>query len=149
MKRRKGFTLLELSIVLAVIAIFTGGIFVVFRQSPRSALENASLQLRADMRYAQRRAIIDGQRIDIMLEPAHNRYRVRVVGGSWEEIRVVYFQDGVRLRGTNISGNNVEFLPRGTINGAGRIYLDNGRYSLYLTTLVSSGRVRISDTTVN
>ena len=70
--RSGGFTLLELIIALAIIMIAGSGIFLAFRQSNRRALQNASLQLQADLRYIQRRARIEGRNFTIVFEQANN-----------------------------------------------------------------------------
>ncbi|MCL2571431.1 MAG: GspH/FimT family pseudopilin [Defluviitaleaceae bacterium] len=145
MKNRKGFSLLELLIALGIITIVSGGVFLAFRQTPRRALNNASIQLQADLRYAQRRAIQEGRRIGIIFEPAHNRYRIMSTSPT-EEIRVVYFQGGVRLRQT-IPGARLDFLPRGTASSGFTISLSNGRYWQRLTATVSGGRIEIFDIT--
>ena len=143
-KARQGFTLIELTITLAVIVIVTGGVFLTFRQPNRRALENASLQLQADIRYAQRRAMIGGRQFDVLFEPAHNRYRVRYLNPI-QDIRVVYFTDGVQLRYSTLP--RLIFHPRGTPNRGFTITLSNGRYWQDLTVTVSGGRVRIFDAT--
>jgi len=146
MTKRKGFTLLELTIALAIIAIASGGIFLVFRQSPRRDLENASLQLQADIRYAQRRAIIEGRRIEVRINRYHYVIRYVNPGGVFGEIRTVYFQNGVHIRQTNT--NSIGFLPRGTVGGSGTLSLANARYEQNLTITVSGGRVEIKPITV-
>ena len=139
-KSKRGFTLLELTITLAIMAIVSGGVFLAFRQPDRRNLENASLQLQADLRYAQRRALIGGQPISVLFEPAHGRYRV-VAAYSEEEIRAVYFRDGVRLRYS--TRGELTFHTRGTPTGGFRIRLSNGRYWQELTSTVSGGRIEI------
>jgi len=144
--RNKGFTLLELLIALAIISIVSGGIFLAFRQSPRHNLESAVLQLQADIRYAQRRAIIEGQRVDVHIDLMENRYRIRLHGPNGiETIRTIYLQNGVSILQTNTV--RIEFLPRGTPRGEspGTVELINGRYRQYLTIIPSGGRVRIAE----
>jgi len=147
MKRRKGFTLLELVIALMIISIISGGLFLTFRQSPRQHLENASLQLQADIRYAQRRAIIEGRRVDVFISVIGNYYRVRLLDGpsGIEIIRTVHTQNGVHIMQSNVE--RIIYYPRGTPSGVspGTIELRNGRYRQHLTILPSGGRVRIGD----
>ena len=143
-KARSGFTLLELVIALSVIMIVTGGVFLAFRPSPRRALENASLQLQADIRYIQRRAIAEGRRFDISFERRENRYRILGIDNN-EDI-YVYFQNGVRLHALSIDSNVVGFLPRGTSSHSLTIELRvDGRYSQRSTILLSGGRVDIKE----
>jgi len=142
--RSKGFTLLELVIALAVISIISGGVFFAFRPTQQRNLQNASLQLQADLRYAQRRAIIEGRRFGVAFDLTANNYRI-VAENPRETIRTVYFQDGVRLR--YVTGARLNFLPRGTASSGFRIRLSNGDYWQQLTATVSGGRIRIFEIT--
>ena len=143
-RKTGGLSLLELLIALAILVIAATGIFFAFRQTDRRVLQNASLMLQADLRYAQRRAMAEGRRVGISFEPARNRYRIMAFD-SYEVIRTVYFQDGVRLR--HNSGPHLYFLPRGTASSGFRIRLSNGRYWQELTATVSGGRIKIFEIT--
>lgn len=140
-----GFTLLELTITLAVIVVISGGVFLAIRQPNRRALDNAALQLQADIRYAQRRALIGGQMYWVEFNRFDNMYRVMTMPN--EEIRRVYFQDGVRMVYVSVENfSQLRFHPRGTATGGFRVRLEHGRYSRDLTATVSGGRVRIQET---
>lgn len=144
-KNSGGFTIIELIIALAVIIIVTGAVFLAFRQPERRALEHASRQLQADIRYARRRAVIGGRPFAVFFEPAEGiggRYRVMALYPV-EEIRAVYFTDGVRLRYS--TSPQLVFHPRGTPTGGFSINLSS-RYGCYwqrLTSTVSGGRIEI------
>ena len=141
MKAKKGFTLIELTVALAIILAVTGGVLMRFRQNEHRVLNNASRTLQADLRYVQRRAMIEGRRYGVVLE----RYRYRVVSltGGTRTIRIVNFPDGVWLRST--THTQLEYLPRGTITSGSTIWLTTGTYSQRLTSIPSSGRIRIYD----
>jgi len=141
---KHGFTLLELIIALGIITIVIGGIFLTLRPSTRRDLENASLTLQADLRYSQRRAIMEGQRIGIHFEPHYNRYSI-ITGAPERVIRTVYLQNGVNLVET--SAPRLMFLPRGTASAGFRITLSNGDYWQRITATVSGGRIHIFDIT--
>ena len=141
-KTANGLTLIELVIVVGIIAIISTGVLVSFRGSEHRELQNASLALQADLRYAQRRAIMEGRRYGIIFEVQHNRYHI-VLDSPRQTIRTVYLQNGVRL--FEVSGPSLMFLPRGTASVGFRITLHNGSYSQQLTATVSGGRIRIFD----
>ena len=141
-KTTKGFTLIELAIVLGIMAIISTGVFVSFRGSERRELQNASLALQADLRYAQRRAIMEGRRYGIIFEVQHNRYHI-VLDSPRQTIRTIYLPNRVRL--LEVSGPSLMFLPRGTASSGFRITLHNGPYSQQLTATVSGGRIRSFD----
>ena len=144
MKPTSGLTLFELIIVLGIIAIVTTGIFVSMRGNEQRALENASLALQADIRYAQRRAIMEGRRIGINFSPANNSYSIMTQRPT-TTIRTVYLQSGVVLVET--SHDQLMFLPRGTASSAFRITLRNDAYWQRITATLSGGQVRIHDIT--
>ena len=142
-RKNGGFTLLELAVTLAVIVIVSSGVFLALRQPDRRAIDNAALQLQADIRYAQRLALMSGREHDVVFERAHNRYRIRELNPT-REIRSVYFQNGVRLRYTN--RNYISFQARGTASGSFTLTLESGRYSRQLTSTVSGGRIELRNT---
>ena len=143
-KNSSGFTLLELTIAMAVIMIVSGGIFLGTRGNNNAyrTLEAAALVLQADLRYAQRRAIMEGRRVGIFFEPAFNRYTL-ITQSPFSTIRTVYLQDGVVLEET--SHPRLMFLPRGTASSAFRITLNNDMYTQRITATLGGGQVRIHD----
>jgi len=139
-----GFTLLELIIALGIVAIVSGGLFLAFRQTERSALRNAALMLQADIRYAQRRAITEGRTVRILLEPrpGHDRDRY-VVNRGQRDSRIVYFENGINI----MFRQEFHFLPRGTPGGdLYTIVLRSERYQQNVTVGPVGGRVDISPT---
>jgi len=140
MSLKQGFTLLELVIALAVIAIVGATATLAFRPTPRRHLQNASLQLQADLRYTQRRAIMEGRRHGIIFDPWQSRYRIMAFN-PMEELRVVYLQNGVTLGSS--THNRLTFTPRGTASSGFSILLSSERYSQRLTATVSGGRIEI------
>jgi len=144
LKKTRGVTLLELAVVLAVIMVISGAVFIGISGNTNDyrTLHNAAVALQADMRYAQRRAVMEGRRFNVHFEPSLNRYSIVTWQPSREIHRIIYFQDGITLRLTSFDGDSIGFLPRGT-GVAGTIVLSNGRYWQKLTTTVSGGRVYI------
>lgn len=152
MKNNKtyGFTLLELVIVLGVMVVVSSAVVVGINQNSRRHLNNASLALQADLRYAQRRAIAEGRRFTVAFEPRQNRYHIMKEnhGSNMTIIRTIYFENGAQLVET--SHPTLSFLPRGTASSGFRINLRNGGYWQRTTATVSGGRIRVFDiTTIN
>jgi len=137
---KAGLTLIELVLVLGIISIMAVGVFVNVRANERRALENASLALQADLRYAQRRAIMEGRRHGVMFDLRYNRYRI-VVDRPRRTIRTVYLPEGITL--AEASGPSLMFLPRGTASAGFRVTLSSETYRQELTATVSGGRIRI------
>lgn len=144
MKKNSGITLLELTVALAVLMAVLGFVLISAggNNNQYRALHNAALQLQADMRYAQRLALMEGRRVGVSFEPELNRYSIITLCGGYAKHRTIYFQHGVRLRGTNYPMDRVMYLPRGTAI-PGTIILTNGPYWQEITTTLSGGQVRI------
>lgn len=138
-----GFSLLELAVVLGLVTIAMVGVVFAVRGNNQRELQQASLTLQADLRYTQRRAMLEGVRAGIVFEPAANRYHLMV---GHTHLRTVYLQGGVTLMGT-IGGTELMFLPRGTASSGFRIVLGSGGYSQHLTATVSGGRIQIWEIT--
>jgi Tfp pilus assembly protein FimT len=142
MKKNNGVTLLELVIVLAITMVVVGAVFIGARVNNNDyrALQNAAVMIQADLRYAQRRAVMEGQRFGVHFEPHHNRYHIVTMNP------VVFHRTvnlhGVNLRETNYPNNRVMYLPRGTAI-PGTIVLTNGNFRQEITTTLSGGQVRI------
>jgi type II secretory pathway pseudopilin PulG len=147
MKKRGGLTLLELTIAMAIFMVLVGAILIGTRGNNKDyrVLHNASRMLQADMRYAQRRAIMEGRRIGVHFNIADNSYSVvaAVSPTRVTALRTIHFPDGVDL--ASVSGNldnRIMFLPRGTAV-PGTILLRNGVYEQRITTTLGGGRVHI------
>jgi len=142
--KNKGFTLLELIIVTAVILALSGGVMMHFRGANRRYLQNSSLTLQADLRYAQRRAMMEGRRVGIQFEPRHNRYHIITLNPA-TILRTVYLENGVELYST--TGSRLMFLPRGTASAGFRIIKHNYPYWQHITATVSGGRIHVFNIT--
>ena len=77
MKRNRGFTLLELLLVVAIVAIVSGGVSLALRDSGQSALER------------------DGQRLAALLESARARSQASGVPVSWRSLPTGFAFDGL------------------------------------------------------
>lgn len=133
---------MELAVVMAVIMVLSAGFLLGFRQADNRALNNASLQLQADLRYAQRRAIIEGRSFGIVFELANNRYRV-VSSRPERTVQSVQLPASVSLM--EVSAQRIMFHPHGTPTAALRVILSQGNNTQRITATVSGGRIRVFD----
>ena len=139
MNKRKGFTLAELIITLAVMAILLGVIFftVSRRDTSYRKINAASDQILADIRYARQRAISEGRRVAIRFNRDSDFYEI-IYQFSDELIRKVYLPDGITIS----NGNTLGFLPRGTPSGGSSIDITSEHHRARISVVGAGGRVR-------
>jgi Tfp pilus assembly protein FimT len=135
---------------LAIVSIVTAGVVSMsFDVAERRLLYNTSLKLQADLRYAQRRAIIEGHDFGITFIPSGNYYIIysSSSGSAQRTIKTVELPGEVKFEGQTLMG--VNFLPRGTISEGFTIVLCTKNYTQEITATVGGGRIRIYDMSEN
>ena len=147
---KKGFTLVELVIVAGIVAFIGATTVAVSSNLQRRTLENAALALQADMRRAQRMAMLEGirWRVEFCLE--NNSYTIRSMTRDANRY-VVYLPNGVVFE--YFPRAFVDYLPRGTLGGGGgfgtgtgfSMTLRNGRHTQRMTVLPVTGRIALVD----
>ena len=144
---QRGFTLVELVIVLGIMAVLGGTTLITARGIQRRTLNNTSLAIQADLRRAQRMALIEGRRWRVNFDIENNRYFIHPMPRSFgDHAYVVYLPRGVEI--TYIAPQSrtfLEYLPRGTASSGFSLHLRSGPYQQRLTATVSAGRIAIFD----
>jgi prepilin-type N-terminal cleavage/methylation domain-containing protein len=139
---QRGFTLIELIIVLAVMAILAGAGIAASHSHDRRTLRNAGLMVQAHAREAQRLALIEGRRYRVQFNIDTHSFSIhpRHYQPVW-----IYLPQGVEIYHLNLNTNWMEYLPRGTSGGthAYTIRLRNGRYEQRMTVVPSGGRAEL------
>jgi len=75
---KKGFTLVELIVVMVIVAAFTGAIGISVDSVNRNTrLSNAATRALADVRYAQEMAMTYGREVDVFVTVGSNKYEVK------------------------------------------------------------------------
>jgi len=143
-----GVTLLELTIALALILIVSLGLSAPMPRSEQRALNKSSLQLQADIRYAQHMAVVEGRRYYIVFNPERGSYSMGTSRMRPDETKFlengVSFDDGRGIGGNNFPENWLAFTPQGTLSPqAGTIFLRAGRFRQDITVLVGTGRTAV------
>lgn len=143
----KGFTIIELIIVLAIIAITSGTIMLNIQSSDRTTLQLAKNTLIDDIRFAQNMAKSIGTSYYISFNSSlalSNTYHIRRNNQGRRVLCPVSpgatLDNDIILR-NNFGGNTINFTSRGTVAGAGTITMQLRRYSVTLTVNLGSGRV--------
>jgi len=152
MKRNRGLTLIESVIALAVILIVSSGVF--FGLSPTSrayrALDRTSRELRSNLQYVQRKAIMEGTRYGIEFDTRNNSYVVIKARTPFtatqfnRDDNIIHFADGVSFVSTSRS-HRIIYTARGTVDGGTTITLASGPFRQEVRILVTSGRVNVRD----
>jgi prepilin-type N-terminal cleavage/methylation domain-containing protein len=164
--RPQAFTLIELLIVVALLAILAAVVLPGLDASTISQLRAAADLIASDLAYAQGLAISTGEPIQVQFQVQQNRYQlVDPDGGAYGEpvtieyptgdyplhdnLYIVDFDDpgslrGVRLESVAFNGSStLEFGPYGEPSEGGTIVLRAGDRRLTLTVEPVLGQVRI------
>jgi len=145
MKNKKGVTLVELLVVLAVISIGLSAVSVTAAHNSLRELTAAANEVQAGLRFAQRQAVTEGRRYQVFFPHNLNGYRVQRADGEalliTDVIKEKVFEGNVVLVGTTAVHSAVTYTPRGTTGDACTITLRNNEYTLELTVNLGSGRV--------
>ena len=131
LKDRKGYTLIEMVVVIAIIAIFSGLVGVSLDDlNSNTRLSNASSRAMADIRYASELAMAHRREVDIIVSVQSNKYEIKwhdtgayVPSPIDQEDLIVYFNTGeyqnVSLTSSGLEGP-LSFIAFGAplINGS-------------------------------
>jgi prepilin-type N-terminal cleavage/methylation domain-containing protein len=153
----RGFTILELVLVLAVVTIIAAISIWAYFARPEVTLDNAALLLARDMRIAQNRAVLlrhpvylvffkegDGYRIvDELEESAFSR-------AGFERVERCFSRDaifeGVKILHLGLAANDrVVFPPDGGEPPAGRLMLSYGSETRTLEIEGGTGRILLTE----
>jgi prepilin-type N-terminal cleavage/methylation domain-containing protein len=140
----KGVTLIELVMVLAVLSIVLGVARMSVTGNSLRELRAACNELQADLRYAQRQAVIEGRKYQVVFDKLQNSYKVLRDDGDLGLTYVVkdrVFDKDIVLVGTTAVNSWVSYTTRGTTGDACTITLRNSEYSADMTVNLGSGRV--------
>jgi prepilin-type N-terminal cleavage/methylation domain-containing protein len=154
MSRNKGFTLIELMIVIAIFGILAGVMtpsFLTWRD--RSKVKGDATELRATFESAKLRAIKHNCNA-VVVFPDTTSYQAFVdtnengVRDAGEEILLTRtLAPGVTITTNTFTGNDMAFNPRGMANGpnsTGRVIMTSTGGENYEVVVSSFGRVRMN-----
>ena len=150
MNLRRGFTLIELVLVLTITtAVLSMGISS-FVSVEKQYLKKAAEDLRSDLRTMQRLSMAEGKsytlRFLVNADTTTNQYEISYFDMGEKILKIVTLPKGVTLLDTNAREYKISYTRRGTISGGGcSVILRNENYNVALTLTPASGRVSIKE----
>jgi prepilin-type N-terminal cleavage/methylation domain-containing protein len=140
--RTKGYTLIELMVVVVIISLFLGlSINGISSLMHWSKLNTAAALLSSDLKNTQSRAFYEGGYYKLQFWPSLDRYRIYKQTELYKDIQL----EGIYLFNTNFTDDNLYFYPNGVPGQGGTVTLKNKRGKvLYVIMTPVTARVRVS-----
>lgn len=152
MKRRNGFSMIELVIAMAILAIMsTIAVFSWQRYVTNTNLRTATRELEADIFLIKERAVSERIHYRITLNVGANSYTIDQGGAATgDAYNTLQTKSPATLGSSNIlldttfAGAQIIFQPRGTLgSGTGSVRLQNNRNSISTITVNITGRTYV------
>ncbi len=142
---KKGFTLIELIISLAISVIILSLGSISFNAVERHRIVQSANILRSNLRYCQKNAVDEKRKYVLTFDSNKNSYYVRRAddSGLLRKVSQINLPLGINIF-TNAKENSVAYTLRGTTGSACTINLRGQKYFLKMTVNVGCGRVKIN-----
>ncbi|NLL19511.1 MAG: prepilin-type N-terminal cleavage/methylation domain-containing protein [Clostridia bacterium] len=142
-KCRKGFTLIEIAIVLAIFGILLAVMFPKLQKPlAQYQLRSTSIQLASDMRLVRQQSIFGrAYVVNLQVSPQEGFYSIR---DSASVVVQRFLPPGIHFKEVILDKNTLNFSLTGAPSSAGRIGLTNNfGETCYVYFMPSSGRIRV------
>ena len=146
MGNRRGFTLLEMIVVLALVAILAG-IAVLNHHAMRGRLDlgMAARQVMMDLKQARMRAVAQHVNYRIVFATGSASYRRQRKGtsGYQDDGGPTALPRGILIAGCTATGDAISFVPRGNAGSFGTVTVQNEHGEARSVTVNIAGQVRV------
>jgi type II secretion system protein H len=148
----KGFTLIEMMIVIAIIGILSAVSFFVWSGYQNNVnLRTAAGEVMSDIASCKQRAISEGIQYCMQFTDGSPSYSINASSCTaptqTQAKNLTSFGAGLTVSNTNFNSDRVSFLPRGTLSSnTGTIVLRNSKNSTATITVQITGRAYVSFT---
>ncbi len=141
----RGFTLLELIIVMLIISISTAIVYISISIAERKALlKNTARRIFISLRYAKEMAIMQRKIMGFMVEDNGKAYSIIQINNEERDDYQILKQAEVK-RGVMIEGEGIVFYPLGNSSGGTIIVSDNENRQIRITVDDITGGIKIEN----
>ncbi len=110
---RRGFTLIEIMIVVAIIGMCVGAFVPVIFQGKKEALRKAASDIEEVCKSARQQAIIHGKKVEMHISPQGRRVSSGNSSATWPESLVLEMADVSLVEYKDAEDARVIFYPNG------------------------------------
>lgn len=143
-KNKKGYTLIELIVVIALVVMVLSVAIPSFKIILRTAEKKELMEFKRDLMFARNSAVMENKVYYFEIDIVKNEYYIsKGKGKNKTNIKNKKFVNGIVLKSDNI-GQFVTFYPSGSPDKAGTIRLSNKKKdNIYITITPATGKINL------
>ncbi len=138
LSNEKGFTLVELIIVLSIITIISFITLPKVNIVERYKLKSTAYAVAEDLKYTQKLAI--NENITHHFKTTNDLYFIRKDGVSIGSTKKVYIPNDIKFENTS---KDISYTSKGTPVLGGAITLSSRNYKIQITVIPATGRITV------